>query len=119
MTIVKKLCWLTLLVSAIAAEAQTFNMGMETNLPAWNPCVLPLCQPGGSGIPTNVTIAETGTKWPPNALKLSVTADLQGPKGPANLSLDALAALPKKTLQLNAVQAAYAGETAQIGRAHV
>jgi hypothetical protein len=73
MAIVKKLCWLTLLVSAIAAEAQTFNMGMETNLPAWNPCVLPLCQPGGSGIPTNVTIAETGTKWPPNALKLSVT----------------------------------------------
>jgi hypothetical protein len=63
----------TTLLFATAVHAQTFNMSMETNLPAWNPCVLPLCQPGGSGIPTKVLIAETGTKWPPNSLELSVT----------------------------------------------
>jgi hypothetical protein len=64
---------LGMLASALAAQAQTFNMGMETNLSAWNPCVLPLCQPGGSGIPTKIVIAETGTKWPANSLELSVT----------------------------------------------
>jgi hypothetical protein len=46
---------------------------MEANLSAWNPCVLPLCQPGGSGIPTAYSITETGKAWPPNSLKLSVT----------------------------------------------
>lgn len=64
-----------------------------------------------SGFTGKASVAAEG---PETALKLSVTADLQGPKGPANLSLDALAALPKKTLQLNAVQAAYAGETAHL-----
>lgn len=62
-----------LVLSAGAACAQTFNMNMETNLPAWNSCVLPLCQPGGSGIPTSVAIAATGSKWPANSLKLSVS----------------------------------------------
>lgn len=72
MNIVTGLFFVALFFSA-AADAQTFNMSMETNLLAWNPCVLPLCQPGGSGIPTNVMIAETGTKWPSNSLELLVT----------------------------------------------
>ncbi len=72
MKIMKKVCFAVLLLSA-AAGAQTFNIGMDTNLTAWNPCVLPDCAPGGIGIPTRVVIAENGTAWPPNTLQLSVT----------------------------------------------
>jgi hypothetical protein len=72
--ILGKLCLVVVLVGLSwgPSEAQTFNMGLETNLPLWTPCVLPTCQPGGSGIPTEVVIAETGTKWPPDALELTV-----------------------------------------------
>jgi len=82
MTNAGRLCLVTLFVILFltlgfltlgTAQAQTFNMGLETNLPLWNPCVLPTCQPGGSGIPTKVVIAETGSKWPPDSLELSVT----------------------------------------------
>jgi hypothetical protein len=58
---------------ATAANAQTFNMAMDQSLSGWTPCTLPDCAPGGSGIPTNVSITETGTAWPGNSLKLSVT----------------------------------------------
>ncbi|HTC46755.1 MAG TPA: hypothetical protein VK722_05510 [Candidatus Aquilonibacter sp.] len=72
MKITGRLCLFGVLCS-ITVHAQTFNMSMDKNLPAWNPCVLPDCQPGGIGIPTNIVIAETGTAWPPNSLKLAVT----------------------------------------------
>ena len=78
------LCLLTL--CSMAAYAQTFNMSMETNLPAWNPCVLPLCQPGGIGIPTSTTIAESGHL--DKSLKLSVT----GPKWSNFLAWDKVGA---------------------------
>jgi hypothetical protein len=73
LNILGKLCFAALLFSVATAHGQTFNMNMETELTAWNPCVLPACAPGGSGIPTRVVIAETGTKWPQNSLELSVT----------------------------------------------
>jgi hypothetical protein len=57
---------------AAVASAQ-FNTNMETNVVAWQQCILSACNPGGSGIPTSTTIAQTGSKWPPNSLELSVT----------------------------------------------
>lgn len=72
MKVAGKLCLYTLL-GCLAAHAQTFHMSMDLNLAPWTPCVLPTCEPGGIGIPTNVTIAPTGTKWPPASLELSVT----------------------------------------------
>jgi hypothetical protein len=65
--------FLAVVLCSMAAEAQTFNMGMETDLAAWNPCVLPQCQPGGLGIPTSYTIEETGAGFPKNTLKLAVS----------------------------------------------
>ncbi len=72
MKIVRGLWFIPLLLTS-AACGQTFSMGMETNLAGWNSCVLPSCQPGGSGIPTSFSITETGTAWPAASLKLSVT----------------------------------------------
>ena len=57
---------------SVSASAQ-FNTNMETNVAAWTKCVLPECNPGGSGVPTSTTITGTGSKWPPNSLELSVT----------------------------------------------
>ena len=57
---------------SVTALAQ-FNTNMEANVAAWQKCVLPSCNPGGIGFPTTTTIAETGSKWPPNSLELSVT----------------------------------------------
>jgi len=57
---------------AAVASAQ-FNTNIETNVDAWKQCVLPACNPGGSGIPASTIIAQTGSKWPPNSLELSVT----------------------------------------------
>ena len=51
-------------------------MNLDQDLSVWNPCVLPDCQPGGTGIPTKIVIAETGTKWPPNALEISETGPI-------------------------------------------
>jgi hypothetical protein len=72
LNILGKLCFAMLFLSA-AACAQTFNMSMETNLAAWNSCALPGCDPGGTGVPTQIVMAETGTTWPPNSMQLSVT----------------------------------------------
>jgi len=72
MEVVGRLCLMVLVASAMPAHAQTFNMDMDKNLPAWNACVLPNCDPGGLGIPTKVVISET-TKWPLDSLELSVT----------------------------------------------
>jgi hypothetical protein len=65
--------WLVMFLLASAAYAQTFNMAMEQSLSGWTPCTLPACAPGGSGIPTDVSITETGAAWPANSLKISVT----------------------------------------------
>ena len=67
-----KLLWLSLLLP-IAASAQTFNMAMDQNLPAWNPCVLPNCDPGGLGLPTRFSITEDESTRSPVPLRLSVT----------------------------------------------
>jgi hypothetical protein len=56
-----------------AAASAQFHTNMETNVTAWPPCVLPTCNPGGTGIPSSTTIAETGSTWPANSLKLSVS----------------------------------------------
>lgn len=72
MKVLAKLCLIVLLCS-VAACAQTFNMSMDLNLAPWTACTLPACEPGGIGTPTDITIAPTGTKWPPNSLELSVT----------------------------------------------
>lgn len=58
--------------------------------------------------------AALSAEGPESALKLSLSADLQGPQGPANLSAESLVTLPQKTLQLSALQAAYAGENAKL-----
>src|SRR5262249_30502742 len=50
-----------------------------------------------SGFSGNAALAAEG---PESALKLSFSADLQGPRGPAKLSAESLASLPKKSLQL-------------------
>lgn len=71
MCVIKSVCVMLLLATA-AADAQIYT-NMDQDVTAWNPCVLPLCQPGGLGIPTKIVIAGTGTKWPPNSLELSVT----------------------------------------------
>jgi hypothetical protein len=55
------------------AYGQTFNMSMDQNFPAWNPCILPGCDPGGLGIPTSYSITETGNLRPENSLEFSVT----------------------------------------------
>jgi hypothetical protein len=65
--------YLFVLLFSAATFAQTFNIAMDLNLTPWTPCALPACQPGGLGIPTNITIAPTGTKWPGNSLELSLT----------------------------------------------
>ena len=65
--------FLAVLLLPATAFAQGYNMNMDQDLTAWNPCVLPLCAPGGSGVPTKIIIAGTGTKWPPHSLELSVT----------------------------------------------
>lgn len=70
MNILKSVCVVALLSAAATAQ---FTMNMETNVTAWQQCVLPACDPGGSGIPTSTTIAETGSTWPANSLKLSVS----------------------------------------------
>ncbi|HMA49233.1 MAG TPA: translocation/assembly module TamB domain-containing protein, partial [Magnetospirillaceae bacterium] len=64
-----------------------------------------------AGFSGNATLAAEG---PETALKLSLSADLQGPQGPAKLAAESVAALPKKTLQLTSLQAAYEGETAKL-----
>jgi hypothetical protein len=64
---------LALLFVALTAGAQTLDMNLDQNVTVWNPCVLPDCQPGGTGVPTKVVIEETGTQWPANSLKLSET----------------------------------------------
>jgi hypothetical protein len=70
LNIVKNICVAALLSAVAAAQFQT---NLETNLTAWQKCVLPDCNPGGSGVPTSTTIVETGAKWPPNSLELSVS----------------------------------------------
>lgn len=64
------MCLLTLLSGVAVAQ---FNTNLDLNQGGWQKCVLPSCNPGGTGIPTSTTIAETGTKWPPNSLELSVS----------------------------------------------
>lgn len=73
MKLVRHACML-LMLSAVAVAQ--FNTNLETSVTNWQQCVLPLCNPGGSGVPTSTTIAETGSAWPANSLKLSVS----GPK---------------------------------------
>jgi len=82
---VKSMCVVALL--SIVASAQ-FSTNMEMNGTAWTKCVLPTCNPGGSGVPTSTTIAATGSKWPPNSLELSVT----GPEWTNFLAYDKLGA---------------------------
>jgi hypothetical protein len=68
--IAKSMCFVALLPVVAAAQ---FNTNMDAKATAWQTCVLPLCNPGGTGIPSSTAVAETGTKWPPNSLELSVT----------------------------------------------
>jgi len=82
---VKSMCVVALL--SIVASAQ-FSTNLEMNGTAWTKCVLPTCNPGGSGVPTSTTIAATGSKWPPNSLELSVT----GPEWTNFLAYDKLGA---------------------------
>lgn len=65
--------WIGTTLLLAAAWGQSFNTNLEMNAAAWQICVLPNCQPGGSGIPTETSISETGSKWPSNSLELSVT----------------------------------------------
>jgi hypothetical protein len=67
---VTHMCLFTLLSGIAAAQ---FNTNLDANQSVWQQCVLPSCNPGGVGIPSSTTIAETGTKWPTNSLELSVS----------------------------------------------
>ena len=58
--------------------------------------------------------ASLSAEGPETALKISLSADLQGPQGPASLSAEGMAVLPRKTLQLSSLQAGYGGETARL-----
>lgn len=58
--------------------------------------------------------ADLSAEGPESALKLSLSADLQGPRGPASLAADSLAVLPKNTLHLSSLRGTYAGETVKL-----
>ena len=69
--------FLLLTLAAIPCCAQTFDLNMGATASSWNLCVKPLCDPGGTGVPKASSATETGTIWPQNSLKLTLT----GPAG--------------------------------------
>ena len=66
-----------------------------------------------SGVTGNATIDATG---PIDAVALRLSADLATSRGPARLSASATTNLPQRKLQIAALDATYAGETAHLLR---
>ena len=64
-----------------------------------------------SGVSGKASVQANG---PMEALKVRIAADLRGPQGPGSLSAEALAAVPKGSVQVTALQAAYDGQTARL-----
>ena len=68
-------------------------------------------QARAAGFAGNASLSAEG---PETALKLALSADLQGPKGPASLAAGGTVSLPRRSIDLSQLNAAYSGQSAHL-----